>query len=469
MRASYAWGVTDAPWQGDAISLVEAFRRGERSPVEELAATYDAIDRSDLNAFCFLDRDAAFAAARTADVLLPFGGVPLGVKELERHAGWPDTDASLVFKDRVADTTDTMLKRAKNAGAVLVGQTTASEFGGVNVTRTLLHGATHNPWKRGRTPGGSSGGSASAVAGGLVSIATGGDGGGSIRIPAGFTGLVGLKATYGRIPRGPGATHGNLTTVVGCLSRSVRDTARWFDVCNGHEGNDSLSLPRVDGWEAGLGSVPTRGLRAAVVSNWGSAVVSPTMWSVLEEAAAHLIAVTGMRRVDGVDTSLPRLGAAWSVTGMAAIAFDLRDHWPACADMLTPEIRYGLERAGSLYGTEARGKFEARRTELNRRMTEIFAEVDVVITASNPDVAFNAEGPLPDIFGGVVAGAGNNGVLTFPANIYGNPGISIPAGTVDGLPVGLQVMSRHFTEPLLLDLALAYERSRPWPLVAPRV
>ncbi len=469
MGASYAWGVTDAPWQGDAISLVEAFRRGERSPVEELTATYDAIDRSDLNAFCFLDRDAAFAAARTADVSLPFGGVPLGVKELERHAGWPDTDASLVFKDRVADTTDTMLKRAKNAGAVLVGQTTASEFGGVNVTRTLLHGATHNPWKRGRTPGGSSGGSASAVAGGLVSIATGGDGGGSIRIPAGFTGLVGLKATYGRIPRGPGATHGNLTTVVGCLSRSVRDTARWFDVCNGHEGNDSLSLPRVDGWEAGLGSVPTRGLRAAVVSDWGSAVVSPTMWSVLEEAAAHLIAVTGMRRVDGVDTSLPRLGAAWSVTGMAAIAFELRDHWPACADMLTPEIRYGLERAGSLYGTEARGKFETRRVELNRRMTEIFAEVDVVITASNPDVAFNAEGPLPDTFGGVVAGAGNNGVLTFPANIYGNPGISIPAGTVDGLPVGLQVMSRHFTEPLLLDLALAYERSRPWPLVAPRV
>ena len=469
MGASYAWGVGDVPWQGDAISLVEAFRRGERSPVEELQATYDAIDRSNLNAFCFLDRDRALAAASRADVTLPFGGIPLGVKELERNTGWPDTDASLVFKDRVATTTDTMLKRASKAGAVLVGQTTASEFGGVNVTRTLLHGATHNPWKHGRTPGGSSGGSAAAVAGGLVTIATGGDGGGSIRIPAGFTGLVGLKATYGRIPRGPGAPHGNLTTVVGCLSRSVRDTARWFDVCNGHEGNDSLSLPRVEGWEAGLGTVPIRGLRAAVVSDWGSAVVSPAMWSVLEDAAAHLIKIAGLRRVDGVDTSLPRLGAAWSISGMAALAFELRDHWPACADMLTPEIRYGLERAGSLYGTEARGKFEMRRVELNRRMTEIFDEVDVVITASNPDVAFNAEGPLPDTFGGVVAGAGNNGVLTFPANVYGNPGISIPAGMVDGLPVGLQVMSRHFTEPLLLELALAFERSRPWPLVAPRV
>ncbi|NDA54536.1 MAG: hypothetical protein EBX87_06160, partial [Actinobacteria bacterium] len=90
----------------------------------------------------------------------PFGGVPLGVKELERYAGWPDTDASLVFKDRIATTTDTMLSRATSAGAVLVGQTTASEFGGVNLTRTMLHGATHNPWQRGRTPGGSSGGSA---------------------------------------------------------------------------------------------------------------------------------------------------------------------------------------------------------------------------------------------------------------------------------------------------------------------
>lgn len=460
--------MADRPWQGDATSLVEAFRRGDHSPAEELAATFAAIDASDLNAFCFLDRERALAAAQHADVSLPFGGVPLGVKELERHDGWPDTDASLVFKDRVATSTDTMLIRATSAGAVLVGQTTASEFGGVNVTRTMLHGATHNPWQRGRTPGGSSGGSASAVAGGLVTIATGGDGGGSIRIPAGFTGLVGLKATYGRIPRGPGAAHGNLTTVVGCLSRSVRDTARWFDVCNGHEGNDSLSLPRVEGWEAGLGTHSLRGLRAIVVPNWGSAVVSPAMWSVLEEAAQHLISVTGMRRVDGVDTSLPRLGAAWSITGMAALAYELREYWPGCADILTPEIRYGLQRAGSMYGTEARGKFETRRVELNRRMTEIFGEVDIIITASNPDVAFNAEGPLPDTFGGIVAGAGNNGVLTFPANVYGNPGISIPAGTVDGLPVGLQVMGPHFSEQILLDLALAYERSRPWPLVAPQ-
>jgi aspartyl-tRNA(Asn)/glutamyl-tRNA(Gln) amidotransferase subunit A len=399
---------------------------------------------------------------------LPFGGVPFGVKELDSVAGWPDTEASMVFKDRRATTTDTQVNRiCRVGGAVRIGQTNASEFGGVNLTRTVLHGATQNPWKHGHTPGGSSGGSASAVAGGLVSLATGGDGGGSIRIPAGFAGLVGLKATFGRIPRGPGASNGNLTTVIGCLSRSVRDTARWFDVANGHEAHDPLSLPRVSGWEAGLGTIATSGLRVAVVSNFGGGVVSPAMWQVIENAAENLIKVAGLKRRDSVDVSLPRLGAAWSITGMAAIQFQLGDQWPACADQLTPEIRFGVARTENLYGAEARGKFEKRRIDLNNRMAQIFSEVDLIITASNPDIAFNAEGPLPDTFGGIVAGAGNNGVLTFPANIYGNPGISVPVGFVDGLPVGMQIMARHFEEPLLLDLALALERTNPWPLTTP--
>jgi len=460
--------MADSPWRGDAVSLVEAFRNGERSPAEELKATFAAIDKSELNAFCFLDREAAERDAKNADVSLPFGGVPIGIKELDLVAGWPDTEASMVFKDRLAKTTDTQVNRiCRVGGAIRIGQTNASEFGGVNLTRTVLHGATRNPWNRDRTPGGSSGGSASAVAGGLVTLATGGDGGGSIRIPAGFTGLLGLKATFGRVPRGPGAPNGNLTTVIGCLSRSVRDTARWFDVVNGHEPHDPLSLQRTSGWENGLGTISTRDLRVAVVPNFGGGVVSPAMWQVIERAAEELVESAGLKRRDVVDLSLPRLGAAWSITGMAAIAFQLGDQWPACADQLTPEIRYGIERTANLYGVEARGKFEQRRTELNNRMSQIFSEVDLIITASNPDVAFNAEGPLPDTFGGVVGGAGNNGVLTFPANIYGNPGVSVPVGFVDGLPVGMQIMARHFEEPLLLDLALDIERRAPWPLTSP--
>jgi aspartyl-tRNA(Asn)/glutamyl-tRNA(Gln) amidotransferase subunit A len=462
---------TDGPWPGDACSLVDAFRRGDRSPSEELAAVYAAIDASDLNAFSHLHREQAEEAARRADVSKPFGGVPIGVKELDQVAGWPDTHACIVFRDQIAHHTSTNPARARDeGGAILVGQTTASEFGGVNLTRTVLNGVTHNPWRRGRTPGGSSGGTAAAVAGGLVTLGTGGDGGGSIRIPAGFTGLVGLKATYGRIPLTPNAVLGAMTVTHGCLSRSVRDTARWFDVCNGRDPREPLTLPRVEGWEDGLGTHldELRGKRVAVVPDWGGAVVSPVMWEQLEAVADQLIDDCGMVRVDGVDTHLPRMGAAWSVANSVGLIDRLGPHWPACADVLTPEIRMAMEHGPSRYGAEARIKLERRRAELDEAMARIFdvasGGVDFVMTASNPDVAFDAEGPLPSVFGGIEAGAKINGRLTFPANLHGNPAISVPAGSIDALPIGLQIVGSHFGEELLLDLALTVERERPWPL-----
>lgn len=462
---------TDAPWQGDACSLVDAFRRGERSPSEELEAVLAAVAASDLNAFANVFADEARAAAAAADVNLPFGGVPIGVKELDQVAGWPNTDACVVFRDRVASYTSTNPARIRDrGGAVLMGQTTASEFGGVNCTRTVLNGVTHNPWQHGRTPGGSSGGTAAAVAGGLVTLGTAGDGGGSIRIPAGFVGMVGLKATYGRIPMTPNARLGAMTVTHGCISRSVRDTARWFDVANGRDRAEPLSLPRVEGWEAGLGTHldELRGRRVAVVPDWGSAVVSPAMWELLEEAADLLIADCGMVRVDGVDTTLPRMGAAWSVANSVELLEALGPYWPECADQLTPEIRLAMEAAAGNYGAEARWKLERRRSELDATMARIFdtaaGGVDFVMTATNPDVAFAAEGPLPDTFGGIQAGAQINGRLTFPANLHGNPAISVPAGFLDGLPVGLQIVAPHFHEELLLDLALTVERNRPWPL-----
>jgi len=164
------------------------------------------------------------------------------------------------------------------------------------------------------------------------------------------------------------------------------------------------------------------------------------------------------------------MGAAWALSGNLSNEAKLADLWPACADDLTPEIRYGMQQAVGKYDSAVRAKIERRRTELNEAMARVFDPadgVDFVITASNPDVAFAAEGPLPSVFGGIDAGAGNNGRLTFPANLHGNPAISIPAGTLDGLPIGLQVLGRHFSEQSLLDIALTVERNRPWPLVAP--
>ncbi len=266
--------MTQEPWLLDACSLVDAFRAGTLSPTEALEGSLAAIASSDLNAVCFVDEEQARESAASADVQLPFGGVPMGVKELDPVRGWPLTEASLVFKDRIANYDGTMTARLRGAGAVLVGQTTASEFGGINCTYTRLHGATSNPYDPERTPGGSSGGSAASVAGGLFPICTGGDGGGSIRIPAGFTGLFGLKATFGRIPKGPHTEIEPLTAVIGCLSRSVRDTARWYDVCNGSDEYDPFSLPRVEGWEAALGQHDLRGRRVVLSTDLGAAVVA---------------------------------------------------------------------------------------------------------------------------------------------------------------------------------------------------
>ena len=458
----------------DACSLVNAYRAGTISPTEALEASLGAIAASSLNAVCFVDEEQARAGAAAADVSLPFGGVPTGVKELDPVKGWPQTEASLVLKDRIAGYDGTMTARLKDAGAILVGQTTASEFGGINCTYTRLHGATANPYDTTRTPGGSSGGSAASVAGGLLPICTGGDGGGSIRIPAGFTGLLGLKATFGRIPKGPHTEIEPLTAVIGCVSRSVRDAARWYDVCNGASEYDPFSLPRVEGWEAGLGSFDLRGMRVAVSVDLGAAVVAAALREKVEAEAGALIRDAGLVQVD-VPVQMPRGGLEWALAGTASLLVGLGDLYPACESDLTPEIMLAANIATRHYDIETAKNIEAFRRDIIVRMADLFEQVDFIICATNPDVAFAATGPMPTTIDGVdlvseygfEAAVGNNGALTIPANTTGNPAVAIPAGLVDGLPVSMQIIGRHHAEQLLLELAGLVERERPWPLVAP--
>jgi aspartyl-tRNA(Asn)/glutamyl-tRNA(Gln) amidotransferase subunit A len=464
--------MTDQPWQGDACSLVDAFRKGEITPPEALELSLSAIERSELNAFSHVAADEARAAATTADTSLPFGGLPIGVKELDIVKGWPDTEASLVFADRLATRNSTMVDRLISAGAVLTAQTTASEFGGVNYTHTRLHGTTRNPWNPERTPGGSSGGTAAAVSGGIVTLATAGDGGGSIRIPAGFTGTFGLKSTFGRIPRGPRTHHTPLTVVFGCISRSVRDTARWFDVCNGFDPGDTLSLPRVSGWERDLGAHidDLRGKRAAIVVDIGDAIVRPEVVDRVMAAADALIADVGLLKVDLV-VRLPEAGFEWAMGNLVTLIGDLGDRYPDCEELFTPEIQFAVNIAFGRFDLKLAGANEMFRVALNEVMAETFAQVDFIFAATNPDVA----GPMATTIGdrdliaefGFERALGNNGALTMPANLAGNPAVSIPVGSVDGLPVGMQIIGRHHEEQLLLDLALVAERERPWPLVAP--
>jgi Asp-tRNA(Asn)/Glu-tRNA(Gln) amidotransferase A subunit family amidase len=438
----------------------------------------------------------------------PFGGVPVGIKELEYVEGWPATEASLVFKDRVSTFTTTVVQRLLGAGgSVPVGLTTASEFGGLNVSVTKLNGVTHNPWRHGRTVGGSSAGSASAVMGGLVSLATGGDGGGSIRIPAGYTGLLGMKGTYGRIPRGPGGYFRPGTIVLGCLARSVRDAARYYDVCAGFDEHDPSSLPARDGWEAGLGTRDLAGRTVAIVPTLGGVTLEPGVEDRVRASAYELIAATGMREVEiAVDT--PNLAVAWMVGNMSTLVADLGDLWPACAPELTDEITIGLLLSQSIYNLYAAAVAEEQRVQANEVMANAFDQVNFIIAATNPGPAFAADAAMSSpqssfvdwakasraaqlgfrgLLGGVRIANGvypklgttlmdfvsqnfpdlvRMGALTMISNLYGNPAVSIPAGTVDGLPVGMQVLARHHADELLFDVALAVERETPWPLTA---
>lgn len=502
--------MTDAPWTEDAVSLVEEFRSGRRSPLEETEATLAAIDSSDLNAFSFVDAEHALDTARSADVALPFGGVPVGIKELDHHKGWPDTGASLVYRDRIASFTSIAVGRLENDGGVVpVGLTTASEFGGLNVSVTKLNGITRNPWQPAKTVGGSSGGSAASVAGGLVSLATGGDGGGSIRIPAGYTGLLGMKGTYGRIPRGPGAFFRPGTIAVGCLARSVRDAARYFDVCAGPDLHDPSSLPKVDGWERSLGSNELHGLKVAIVPNLGGVKLDAGVEEHLRDAAERLAKVTGMQLVD-LKIETPNLAAQWMMGNLATLLAELGSMWPRCASLLTDEVAIGMRMSQSLYNLNLAAVAEEQRVQANEVMAGAFEQVDLVISATNPGPAFAAEATMSSAETNFITWAKSNGAaqvglraalgvarvlggifpklpnamietvaarfpdlinmggLTIISNIYGNPAVSIPSGTLDGLPIGMQVLSRHHRDALLFDVALAMEREMPWPRVAPR-
>jgi aspartyl-tRNA(Asn)/glutamyl-tRNA(Gln) amidotransferase subunit A len=461
------------PWLDDASSLAEAVRRGDVRAADALEGSLAAIAASKLNAVVYLDaegarRQAEAIARRVAAGEDPglLAGVPLLVKDLEDAAGMPTTHGSVPYKDNIADHDSIHVSRLRAAGAVIVGKSAASEFGFVAYTATKLHGVTHNPWNLERTPAGSSGGSAAAVAGGLVPAATGSDGGGSIRLPAAFCGLVGMKGTFGRIPRGPGARNGPLTSLWGTTARSVRDAARWYDIASGYHPRDALSLPRIDGWERDLGTHDLRGLRVAVAPDLGCAVVHPDVVGVVTDAADALIGAAGLARVD-IDLRLPEKGTAWATSGAPSLYNDLKDYWPGCKDDLTFEIRAAMQFMDN-YRVWHAASGDNFRAAMNEAMADLFEQVDVVLCAVSPVEPFAAEGPMPNHVGETKVSPYNNGALTIPANISGYPAISIPAGlSPAGLPIGLQAYARRHEDALLLDLALVMERTRPWPLVAP--
>lgn len=465
----------DVPHAAAVTTLADAIRRGDLRARALLEHHLERIARLDppLGAFVYQDAAGARAAADAIDARIargedpgPLAGVPFGVKELEDVAGWPHPRGARVFADVIAATTSTHVTRLRAAGAVPVGLTASPEMGAGSFTASLLHGVCRNPWDLARTPGGSSGGSAAAVARGLVPFATGSDSGGSLRIPASFTGLVGFKGTYGRVPRGPNYVGFPNVRNYGVLTRSVADTARILDCVVGPDEHDPLSLPHPGlSYERALTDVDLRGVRVAWTADLGFGACDPEVARVVRAAADRLVAGTGLAATD-VPVALDDPEEAWRVL-MAPDLLELYAPFlPARAADVNPMLQFLFGLSAGL-GMRDLARAALVRDRLVQSLAALFETIDLLLLPTTPIPAFTAEGPPPTTIDGRLVSPLATVAQTYVFNLSGHPAISVPAGIIDGTPIGLQIVARRHADARVLAAAAAFERLSPWPLLAP--
>ncbi len=454
-----------------ASELAAAIRRKELSPVELMRFTLDRLATVNprLNAFVSLReeeellREAGAVAERLArgEDVGPLAGLPLGVKDLEDTVGLPNTHGSLIYKDHVSQRDTIQVARLKQAGAIVIGKTNTPEFGYTAFTTNRVFGPTRNPWNLERTPGGSSGGSAAAVAGGIVPLATASDGGGSVRIPAAYTGLVGLKPSQGRIPWGPeDALRFSHCIVSGPLTRSVEDAALWLDVTVGPHPEDPFSLPHPGISYRQIICQPPARLRIAYSATLGYARPARAVREAVESALQALEG-TG-HRVELVEPPLQDIVLDWARL-MAVEDYAFHGAHFHNEDLLDPGYRVGVELARQLRPADL-GEVLKLRAQLTATVNHYFERFDLLCTPTTATEPFAAEGPIPfEVDGVPVSTPGGAIAFTYPFNFTGHPAISLRAGkTNNGLPVGIQFVAPRLREDLLLQLAAEYEQLRPW-------
>ena len=444
--------------------------RRELSPVELMQATLDRIDavNGKLNAFVAMrDHDALLADARSAEARIqrgearPLEGVPLGVKDLEDAAGLVTTHGSLVFKDNLVARDSLQVERLRAAGAIVVGKTNAPEFGATAITKNLLFDEARNPWNLARTPGGSSGGSSAAIAGSMIPLATASDGGGSVRIPATFTGCFGLKTSYGRIPHGPDklwvmddtAGHGPLT-------RTVEDAALHLDLTVGAHPLDPNSLPHPGfSYREVLSRLPD-GLRVGYAADLGYAVVQSDVADAVGEAV-HVFEQLG-HPVEFVRGGPPEPGRDWGLMGVFQLLGQLEEFLPdrehEFGRGLINNVKLGVQMTPDRFAV-----YRRRREELNRWCAEIFERFDLLVTPTVPYDPPAARGPLLSEVEGKQQPEANVGSFTMPFNLSWHPAATVRCGfSRAGLPVGLQIVGPRHRDDLVLQAAYAFEKARPW-------
>ena len=461
--------VPDELWALSAVELRGLYTAGDLSPVEVTEAILDRLQRIDPNLHAFItptpeiarrQAKAAEARFRTGEPGPPLLGVPMSIKDIEWTKGVRTTFGSPLYAEFIPDADAPVVERLRDAGTVMLGKTSVPEDAWKAETTNALIGSTHNPWRHGRTAGGSSGGAAAAVAAGLGPIAQGTDGAGSIRVPAAFCGIFGMKPSFGTVPVWPAGSP-DVLSHVGPLARTVADAALMLDAMAGPDRRDVHSMGRaavsyVDGLADGIEHV-----RIAYSPDLGYVDVDPEVAALCAAAAL----------------TLGRAGAEVTEPAMA-----IPDAWPiadvlmACADAASYPQGIGEERdrleptrvavieAGlRLRGIDVIAAAEARHTHY-LAVERLFDHVDLVATPTVPIAAFEAGLDSPIRNGLQTSYLGWPG-FTYPFNLSGHPAASVPCGfTSDGLPVGLQLVGRIGEDAQVLRAAAAFETLNPWRL-----
>ena len=454
-----------------AVEVAQNIREKKISSLEATENFFQRIDRldSELNSYLTLCQDQALADARAADdavqrgsYLGPLHGVPISIKDLELTKGVTTTMGSALFSDRVPDMDSIVVERVKASGAIILGKTNTPEFGQSGTTENKVGEPCRNPWNTERTPGGSSGGAAAALAAGLCTLSMGTDGGGSIRIPASFTGVYGIKPTQGRVPRygGYGRPSANHFSQSGPITRTVADSALLLQAVAGYDTRDVNSLRQAaPDFSANLGA-GVKGMRLAWSSDYGFAAVDPEVLNITKRSAEQFSGLGANVEDAGLKLEDP-FDVFWDVFATAAYTSYghlLDEHRNDFSDYGLKSLLHGQSRSGA---DMSRAIYEIDR--LGRRMEEFFDGFDLLITPTMAVPAFPI-GQRPSVIGGrKVEPFWGFLPFTYLINITGQTAASIPCGySEDGMPIGLHIIGPRGSEAKVLQASAAFEQAQPW-------
>jgi aspartyl-tRNA(Asn)/glutamyl-tRNA(Gln) amidotransferase subunit A len=464
-----------------ALSLTDltaALHAKKLSPVELLTAVLERIDATNptLNAVVAMHpREKLFEQARAAEARIargegrPLEGVPLGVKDLEDTAGLITSHGSIPYKDNLVHRDSVQVERLRAAGAIPIGKTNAPEFGYTAITKNLVYGVTHSPWNPEVTPGGSSGGSAAALAGLVLPLVTASDGGGSTRIPASFVGAFGLKPSYGRIPHEPARLwYFGDTAVHGPLTKTVADNALYLDMTCGYDRRDPKSLPHPGfSYRQKLAEGVPKKLRIAYSADLGYAVVQSDVAQAVYDAV-RLFEKLGHEVVE-IEGGPPKLGEAWGVFGSFEMAANHLHLLPERENDFARAVMTSMKGAWDMT-PEWFSQAAQARLALSAWAASVFEKFDLLVTPTVPYDPPPAKGPFPRETEGKKQLPWGVASFTIPFNLSWHPACSLRVGlSRAGLPIGLQIVAERHRDELVLQAAQQLERERPahphWPVV----